>query len=581
MKEAVFNNACHFPKNNNLQDKKMSATTATRISTTAPTNNANLTNNNNPTNNVNLTNNNNPTNHSKPITENPHKYSVKTIYPTVKNVVIVGGGTSGWITAATLVKLLGHSIAITLIESEQIGTIGVGEATIPPIVTLNNALGISETDFMKKTQATIKLGIEFNHWGKPGQSYMHAFGNIGQDFAFCSFHHLWNKARLNGDTRSFWQYSLNYQAAKHHKFTHLTRIPHTELKGLVSAYHFDAGLYAGYLSNFCQQRGVQRKEGKVIGTTQQKDNGYIQTLHLESGETIEGDLFIDCTGFRGQLIHNTLGVAYENWQHWLPCDRAIAIPSERLKSLPPYTQANAHTAGWQWKIPLQHRTGNGIVYSDNHLSEDQAYAHLMAHLPSKPIAEPKALRFTTGRRKQAWFKNCIAIGLASGFLEPLESTSIHLVQSAAIRLVKHFPHRGIQDASVSIYNAQTQKEIEHIRDFLILHYHANQREGSDFWRDCQHMDIPDSLKMKIENFTSTGNIFTESDDLFLPIAWQQVMIGQNLLPKDYHPATGHFSSQQHQQLLDSLEQLIKSLAERLPDHEEFLNQLSPNSITAV
>lgn len=491
----------------------------------------------------------------------------------IKNVVIVGGGTAGWITAALLVKVLGKVLNITLVESDKIGTIGVGEATIPPILHFNAAIGLDEKEFLKATKGTIKLGIEFEHWGKQGDSYMHAFGGIGKNFPFCDFHHFWLKTKQQSTDSNLWQYSLNYQAAKHNKFAKLNQIPNTNLPGITYAYHFDAGLYAKHLRLISEKMGVKRIEGTIDSIQQVKDNGFIHSLHLENGQSITGDLFIDCTGLSALLIEKTLSVGFEDYSHWLPCDRAMAVPSERTEPVIPYTKAIAHENGWQWRIPLQHRTGNGLVYSSKHLTDEKAKNLLLQSLDATPLEEPRIIAFKTGRRRKQWHRNVVAIGLSSGFFEPLESTNIHLIQSAATRLLKCFPHQGINEVEVKEFNRQAKVESEQMRDFIILHYKLTQRDDSEFWRECQRMEVPASLTRKMELFAQTGKVFREQDELFTEIAWQQVMIGQGLLPKDYHPLVDSLSQQQLDDLMANLKTIIDKTIEKMPSHNDLLTQL--------
>ncbi|MEH6735313.1 MAG: tryptophan halogenase family protein [Shewanella sp.] len=502
----------------------------------------------------------------------------------IKNIVIVGGGTSGWMTAAMLAKLFKTQLNITLIESDTIGTIGVGEATIPPLQIFNSILGISEKDFIKATQATFKLGIEFENWHQQGDAYMHAFGNIGRDLGFTSFHHYWLSAQANCSQQNqnsfnandFWQYSLNYQAAKHNKFQPIQSIAQAQMSGITHAYHFDASLYANLLRQYSTQRGVTRIEG-TITSTQLTNDGSIDSITLQNGDCINGDLFIDCSGFSALLIEKALGVEYEKWQHWLPCDSAYAVPSESTSPVTPYTKATAHDAGWQWRIPLQHRTGNGIVYSSKHMSDEQAKQHLLANLDGKPLAEPRKITFTTGRRVKQWHKNCVAIGLSSGFLEPLESTSLHLVQSAIIRLTKLFPRNSIQAQQIDEFNRQSQTEFEQIRDFIILHYHLNAKQSADgeqgLWQQCRDMDIPASLQRKIDLFKSTATVFRHQDELFTEAAWIQVMLGQGIIPLDYHPLTQAVSQVDLTDYLNNIRKVIATTVKQMPSHESYIEKL--------
>ena len=486
----------------------------------------------------------------------------------IKKVVIVGGGTAGWISAALLKKTIGHPIDIELIESESIGTVGVGEATIPPIRLLNSVLGINESEFLAKTQGTIKLGIQFENWRIPGEQYFHSFGAAGKSMAFCHFHHFWQRARSLGLQTSLWDYDLNYLAAKAGKFAQInSQDPIVELP---YAYHFDAGLYAQFLREISEKMGVVRTEGLIEHVEQEAENGHITKLVLQSGRTINGDLFIDCSGFRALLIQQKLNAGFDDWSHWLPCDRAVAMPSKRHAHTLPYTRSIAHSAGWQWRIPLQHRNGNGLVYSSQHYSQQQALDLLSANLDSEALGEPNFIQFKTGRRRKQWSHNVVAVGLSSGFLEPLESTSIHLIQSAIVRLIHMFPHQGIQAADVAEYNRQSQVEYEQIRDFIILHYHVNERDDSQFWRDLRHMAVPDSLRHKIELFAATGRLFREQNDLFLESSWLQVMLGQGIKPRDYHPIANNPSPQQLFDMLNAVQAIKNEPLAKLPSHDDFL-----------
>ncbi|MDD8058205.1 MULTISPECIES: tryptophan halogenase family protein [Shewanella] len=501
---------------------------------------------------------------------------------TIKNIVIVGGGTSGWMTAAMLSRLFNTQLNITLIESEAIGTIGVGEATIPPLQIFNRVLGIKESDFIHTTQATYKLGIEFENWYQQGDTYMHAFGNVGRDLGFTSFHHYWlcAQAAHTSDTQynpaDFWRYSINYQAAKHNKFQPIANIPNAQMSGITHAYHFDASLYATLLQQYCLQRGVKRLEGKIDNTTLD-NSGNIASVILQNGQTIAGELFIDCSGFAALLIEQALGVDYENWQHWLPCDSAYAVPCESTTPLLPYTKATAHDAGWQWRIPLQHRTGNGIVYSSQFMSDAQAKQLLLDNLDGRPLAEPRKINFTTGRRVKQWHKNCIAIGLSSGFLEPLESTSLHLVQSAIIRLTKLFPHHGIQSQQIDEFNRQSQTEFEQIRDFIILHYHLNAKqkepENAGLWQHCRDMSIPEGLQQKIDLFNQTACVFRHQDELFTEAAWIQVMLGQGIKPTDFHPLAAAVEPTALHDYLGNISKVINTTVASMPEHSAFIRGL--------
>ncbi|OEG72400.1 tryptophan halogenase [Shewanella colwelliana] len=488
----------------------------------------------------------------------------------VKHVVIVGGGSAGWMAAAMLSRLMGQQLNITLIESPDIATVGVGEATIPPLQVFNQALGISEPDFIKATQGTFKLGIEFENWYKRGDSYMHAFGQFGKDLALTPFHHYWLKSKP-ADTASFWDYSLNYQAAKANRFTPLATIKGPSLPGITHAYHFDATLYAALLSERSQQQGVTRIAAKVGDVHLNQYNGFIDSLTLENGQSIKGDLFIDCSGFKGLLIEEALKTGYDDYSHWLLCDSALAVPCKPTTLTIPYTRSIAHQAGWRWRIPLQHRTGNGIVYSSQFMSDEQAQKELLDNLDNEAIGTPKQLRFTPGRRLKQWHKNCVSLGLSSGFLEPLESTSLHLIQSGLIRLIKLFPTLDMPSSYQDEYNRQSKREFEQIRDFIILHYRLNQHQELPFWRYCQTMAIPESLREKIELFEQTGNVFRHQEELFSEAAWVQVMLGQGIVPQRCHPLTEGLTGQQLSQFLSDLSGIYRNSCDQLPSHDQFIH----------
>ncbi len=488
----------------------------------------------------------------------------------VKKVVILGGGTAGWISAALLKKVVGQNLEVELIESDAIGTVGVGEATIPPIRLLNNVLGINEAEFLKETKASIKLAIKFENWRVPGESYFHTFGAPGKSMAFCQFHHFWQRAKTLGHKLDLWDYDLNYLCAIEGKFAQInSKDPILELP---YAYHFDAGLYARFLRKFSEKMGVKRSEGMVERVIQDDNSGYITELVLADGRRIGGDLFIDCSGFRALLIQQAMGAGFDDWSHYLPCDRAVAIPSERHEHTLPYTRSIAHKAGWQWRIPLQHRNGNGLVYSSAHCSDDEALSTLMENLDTRAIGEPNLIRFKTGRRRKQWVRNVVSVGLASGFLEPLESTSIHLIQSAIVRLIHLFPHQGINASGVNEYNQQSRLEFEQIRDFLILHYHVNERTDSRFWRDMREMEIPASLAHKMALFADNGQLFREQNDLFLESSWLQVMLGQGISPKDYHPLANNMSDSQLLDMLAKIKAIKDDPLGKLPGHDAFLRK---------
>lgn len=489
----------------------------------------------------------------------------------IENVVIIGGGTAGWIAAAAMTRLLGPSLNITLVESEAIGAVGVGEATIPQIRRLNGVLGLNEDEFVRETRGTFKLGIEFNNWGHVGERYLHTFGDAGINLANLHFHQYWLRSRSEGSDVSLWDYSLHHKAAYAHQFGRMERVGNTSMTGLAYAFHFDAGLYAQYLRRLAEAAGVARVEGKVVDVSLRPETGHIESVTLENGQTIAGDLFIDCSGFRGLLIGDALGVGFQDWSHWLPCNRAIAVGSESTDPLLPYTKATAHDAGWQWRIPLQHRTGNGHVFCDAFTDETRATETLLTNLDGAPTGDPKPLRFTTGRREKFWHKNCVSLGLASGFLEPLESTSIHLIQSNVSKLVELFPTRAFDPAIEDEYNRQVSHEYELIRDFLILHYHRTDREDSEFWRYCKNMQVPESLSAKMDLFEAGGLLYKDPEDLFRESSWVQVMIGQGLRPKSYHAMANRISSEQLTGFLTDVQRLIDRATTDLPDHRAFID----------
>lgn len=494
----------------------------------------------------------------------------------IQQVVIVGGGTAGWMTAAALSKIVGSITKIILIESEQIGTVGVGEATIPSIRLFNNLLGINENEFLTKTKGTIKLGIEFSNWGQQGDAYLHAFGGLGLDLGMAKFYHYWLRQQQNpkAESTSLWDYSFNAQAAKLNRFEPKETIEGTPLGGLTHAFHFDAGLYAQYLRELAEQQGVIRIEGKVNSVKQDPNTGHISAVTLDTAEReIGGDLFIDCTGFRGLLIEQTLDAGYDDWRRYLPCDRAIAVPCENADELLPYTKSIAHDAGWQWRIPLQHRIGNGHVFCSDFITEANAEKTLLDNLDGKPTAEPKLIKFTTGMRKKVWVKNCVAVGLSAGFMEPLESTSIHLIQSAISRLLNLFPDQGFAQQDIDEFNSQSEFEFKRIRDFIVLHYKATQRMDSEFWRHCADMPIPDSLANRIELFKTQGRIFRNNDELFTDLGWLQVLVGQGILPQGHSPVADTISDQQCDKFLTDLKQIFANEAAKLSSHQAYINSI--------
>jgi tryptophan 7-halogenase len=485
-------------------------------------------------------------------------------------IVIVGGGTAGWMTAAALSNFLETGFDIQLIESDDIGTVGVGEATIPMLNLFHASLGIDEDAFVRATQATFKLGIEFVDWLRPGHRYHHAFGDVGRDVGLMPFQHLWSRAQRLGKAKALGTYSLNTVAARAGKMQRGAARTAKALPNMPHAFHFDAGLYARFLRRFAETRGTMRIEGKVVASELNGESGDIAAITLENGKRITGDFFIDCSGFRGLLIEEALQSGYEDWTHWLPCDRAWAVPCENGGGMTPYTRSTARSAGWQWRIPLQHRIGNGYVYSSAHISDDEAAATLLANLDGAPLAEPRPLRFKTGKRKQVWKRNCLAIGLSSGFMEPLESTSIYLIQSAISRLLKMLPGKHVPATMAAEFNRQHDFEVERIRDFLILHYNATERDDTAFWRQCRDMPIPPSLSAKIELFAAEGHIFREHEELFTEVGWMQVMIGQGILPSGNHPLADQISPDDLGEYMDMIEMLNAREAAQMQSHEDFI-----------
>ena len=492
----------------------------------------------------------------------------------IKKIVIVGGGTAGWMAASTLSHMLsGMQCDITLIESEEIGTVGVGEATIPPILLFNEMLGIDENFFIKETQATFKLGIEFVNWKKIGHRYIHPFGDFGVNFDVRPFHQHWLNQRAKGYGRDLFDYSLMAQACHKKKFMRPLRDqPKSALAGINYAFQFDASLYARFLRQYSEKRGVVRIEGKIESVTQHNETGFIESVTTEDKRIFDADLFIDCSGFRGLLIEQTLKTGYEDWSKWLPCDRAVAIPCEKIAEPIPYTRATAHEAGWQWRIPLQHRTGNGHVYCSHYMDSDRATDILIKNLDGKPIADPNHLRFTTGRRKKFWNKNVIALGLAAGFMEPLESTSIHLVQMGLARIMSHFPNTGFVQADIDSFNERTHFEYERVRDFLVLHYNLTERDDSEFWRYCQNIERSETLNRRIGQFAGHGRILDDKSDLFGTASWLAVMYGQGITPKYYDPITDQADPKKVNAVLEQIFSAISNGADSMPNHYDYIQE---------
>lgn len=489
----------------------------------------------------------------------------------IRNIVIAGGGTAGWMAAAALSRLQANGVTrVTLVESEEIGIVGVGEATIPPIKTFNAMLGIDEDEFVAATQGSFKLGIEFVGWEREGASYIHPFAAFGHDIDGVKFHQIWLKMRAKGIPVPLSDLSLCISAAKHGRFDRPSGDPRSVLSQLDYAFHFDASLYAKFLRSYAEERGVVRQEGKIGAVALHPQTGFIEALELEDGRRIEGDLFIDCTGFRGLLIEEALKSGYEDWSQWLPCNRAVAVPCARTDPLLPYTRSTARAAGWQWRIPLQHRTGNGYVYCSEFVSDDEAAATLLAHLDGEALGDPRLLRFTTGIRKQPWVKNCVALGLASGFMEPLESTSIHLVQIGISKLLALFPDRSFPSHERDEYNRLTAIQWAQIRDFLILHYKQTARDGSPFWRHCQAMAIPETLARKMALFQSTGRLFRYDDELFTDASWTAVMVGQGMMPDRHDPLADALDDAEVHDMVGRMADAFQRAARAMPTHAEFI-----------
>jgi tryptophan halogenase len=485
----------------------------------------------------------------------------------------VGGGTAGWMTAAALAKVLGKDYAkITLVESDDIGIVGVGEATIPQIGTYNRMLGIDENEFIRRTKGSFKLGIEFVNWKQVGERYFHPFGTYGRNMEGVSFHAFWQRLHQQGLSAPIDAYSLMATAARQNKFMRPFDAGDSPLSYIAYAFHFDAGLYSLYLRDLAEGRGVIRREGKVIGVNQRSEDGFIESIKMEDGDTIAGELFIDCSGFRGLLIEQTLKAGFVDWSEWLPCNRAMVVPCAGVPEITPYTRSTAQTAGWQWRIPLQHRIGNGYVYCNNYISDDEATATLLGNLDGEPLAEPRQVRFTTGHRKKYWDKNCVAIGLSSGFMEPLESTSIWMIQSGIARLLTNFPDLDFATSDIDRYNRVLIEETEYIRDFLILHYKATDRDDSPFWDYCRNMPIPERLDEKLRVYKNNGRTFREHDELFNDTSWFAVLTGQCGAPRTYDPVANLLSLDETKMRLNHIREATANSADYMSNHRKFIEE---------
>ncbi|WP_088308638.1 tryptophan halogenase family protein [Novosphingobium sp. B 225] len=487
----------------------------------------------------------------------------------IQSIVIVGGGTAGWMTAAALANAIRTGCSITLIESEEIGTVGVGEATIPPIRTFNETLGIAENDFVRATQGSFKLGIQFEGWGSEKSRYFHPFGTHGRNLDFVPLHQYWIAAQREGRAPELDELCMAWAAAKRGRFAHPSPEPRNVLSTFDYAYHFDAGLYARFLRSYAEQRGVVRVEGKVGEAGLDGQTGHVSHVQMEDGRRIEGQLFIDCSGFRGLLIEGALQTGYQDWRHWLPCDSAMAVPCERAGEFTPYTRSTARAAGWQWRIPLQHRTGNGHVYCSQFISDEEAAAVLMANLDGKAQGEPRKLSFVTGRRNLFWNRNVVAVGLSGGFMEPLESTSIHLIQAAISKLIALFPDRTFDPLVIDEYNRIAINEFERIRDFIILHYKLTSRTDSELWRYCAAMDVPETVTWKIEHFRRNGRLVQRDADLFGPPSWLAVHVGQGNMPEGTDPLLP-LRGVDHADYLRKLEAALARAAEAMPGHADYI-----------
>ncbi|CAL4869636.1 Flavin-dependent tryptophan halogenase RebH (plasmid) [Asticcacaulis sp. MM231] len=490
----------------------------------------------------------------------------------IRRLVIVGGGTAGWMAAAALSKVFGtQNYTITLIESDEIGTVGVGEATIPTIQEFNKLLEIDENQFMKETNASFKLGIRFINWKREGSDYFHPFGVYGVDMNV-NFTHYWMRYHLAGGSGDFGLFNPQTLAARMNRFGRMAEI-NPKAPNVNYAFHFDASLYAKFLRRHSEARGVIRHEGKITSVSQHPESGDIASVTLENGQIITGDLFIDCSGFRGLLIEQTLKTGHEDWSQWLPCNRAVAVPCDKVSGITPYTTSTAREAGWQWRIPLQHRTGNGYVFCESYLSEDKAMDLIVQRLDGKPQAEPRVIRFTTGHRKKQWNRNVIAMGLASGFLEPLESTSIYLVQEAIMKLLRYFPRDQITESARSSFNRDMLFAYDDVKDFLIAHYKVTEREETPFWAYCKHMDVPDSLKARLESFERHNQPLVKADELFKEASWFAVLAGQGLMPKSYHPVADLMPVDEFRWRIDKIKEGSAGLANAMPSHESYITKV--------
>jgi len=491
----------------------------------------------------------------------------------IRKVVIVGGGTAGWMTAAALGRFLKNDYSeIRVVESEEIGTVGVGESTIPQMRIFNRMLALDENEFVARTQATFKLAIEFRDWKRIGESYLHPFGPYGLDMEGVSFHAYWLKLHGMGKAADLGDYSIELSAARQSRFMRPIDKRNSPLSSIAYAFHFDAGLYARFLRGFAEQHGVKRTEGKIVDVQLNGESGFIEAVTLADGQRIEGDLWIDCSGFRGLLIEQSLKTGFEDWSHWLINDRAWAVPCEKAGDRHPVTRAIARSAGWQWRIPLQHRIGNGYAFCSKFVSEDEAANTLLSHLEGKPLKDPMLIRFTTGKRRKSWNKNCVAIGLSAGFMEPLESQSIYLIQVAIARLLTVFPDRGFEPGDTAHFNKLMDWEFDRIRDFLVLHFHATERTDSPYWEYCRNMSVPDYLVEKMALFQGRGRIFRDNNELFNDNSWFSVFLGQGIWPRSYDPLVDVMTEAELHERMTNIRTVIQNCVLQIPDHWEFISK---------
>ena len=500
----------------------------------------------------------------------------------IRRIVIVGGGSAGWMAAGALSSVLDlRQVSVTLVESEEIGTVGVGEATIPDMINFNRFIGVSEQEFLAETDGTFKLGIDFRDWGRIGDSYFHPFGDHGADMQGVDFHQYWLRMRGEGADEVIEDYSICAAAAAQDRFALPGGDPRSVASRLRYAYHFDAGRYAAFLRRVSEGRGVRRIEGKVARIQTTAEDGLIEAIHLEDGQVIEGDLFFDCTGFRALLHEGVRGEAFDDWSHWLPCDTAQAVPCEATGALRPYTVSTAREAGWTWRIPTRHRTGNGHIYSSRFTDDEAAREVLMGALDGAPLAEPRTIRFRTGCRQRFWSGNCVALGLSAGFLEPLESTSLYLIQTGISKFMALYPSLDMPEVVRAEYNRQMRQQFEQVRDFIILHYHATERDDTEFWRYCRTMSVPDSLAHKMALFRTAGRVFRYEDELFGRVSWVAVMLGQRVMPQAVDPVVASMPAHEVGRSLASMRQAIDGAAARMPTHAAFLDRYAPQGTSAA